>query len=186
MKLKLAAFLGIAGALTLCTTPARAQSLFPPQQTLDKITVAGIHAHMEFLADDLLEGRGTGTRGYALAANYVRAQFDQLGLAPAGENGTYFQNVHMRQVQTVGSQDLVGVQISGDSWAAKFIFEKDFVMFGDAARELTEVSGPMIFVGYGVTAPDQRYDDYAGIDAKGKLVVVLAGGPPGFPSTERA
>ena len=74
----------------LCTAfaaTARAQNDFPPPQLLDRITGHGIRAHMAFLADDLLEGRETGTRGYQLAANYVRAQFEQMGLEPAGNNG---------------------------------------------------------------------------------------------------
>src|SRR5580693_604667 len=74
-------------------------SAFPPNGLLQRITVDGLRAHMSFLADDLLEGRGTGTRGYQLAANYVRAQFEQLGLEPAGDNGTYFQQVRLRQVR---------------------------------------------------------------------------------------
>jgi len=57
---------------------------FPPQEFLQQIRPQALRAHMEFLADDLLEGRGTGTRGFQLAANYVRAQFEEMGLKPAG------------------------------------------------------------------------------------------------------
>jgi hypothetical protein len=171
-------------SLCLAITLA-APSAFPPQSLLDHITAAGIRAHMAFLADDLLEGRGTGTRGYQLAANYVRSQFEQLGLEPAGENGTYFQNVKLRQVQTIGARDLIALKRANLS-EIDFAFEKDFLMFGDAARELTEASGPMVFAGYGVTAPDQHYDDFAGIDAKGKIIIVASGAPPTFPSSERA
>ena len=170
-------------ALCLAVTFA-APSAFPPPQLLDRISAAGIRAHMAFLADDLLEGRGTGTRGYQLAANYVRAQFEQLGLEPAGENGTYFQNIKLRQVQTVGAKDAIVITHAGQQ--TSLTFEKDFLMFGDAARELTETSGSMVFAGYGVTAPDQHYDDFAGIDAKGKITIVISGAPPTFPSSERA
>jgi Zn-dependent M28 family amino/carboxypeptidase len=170
-------------SLTLAISLA-APSAFPPQQMLDRITSAGIHAHMEFLADDLLEGRGTGTRGYQLAANYVRAQFEQLGLEPAGDNGTYFQNVKLRQVQTVGARD--GITVTRDGHKSSLAFEKDFLMFGDAARAYTEISGAAVFAGYGITAPDQHYDDFAGLDAKEKIIVVFSGGPPTFPSSERA
>ena len=62
-------------------------SAFPPDKLLQRITVDGLRAHMAFLADDLLEGRGTGTRGYQLAANYVRAHFEEMGLKPAGVSG---------------------------------------------------------------------------------------------------
>ena len=67
-----------------------ASSDFPPDELLQRITADGLRAHMAFLSDDLLEGRGTGTRGYQLAANYVRAQFEEMGLKPAGVGGSYF------------------------------------------------------------------------------------------------
>ncbi len=185
MKSKLAA-LSVATAvlLVLCAPSLHAQSLFPPQQDLDKITAAGIHAHMEFLADDLLEGRGTGTRGYQLAANYVRAEFEQLGLAPAGDNGTYFQQVRLRQVTPNPANDSLVIERGGQR--TQLAFEKDYVMPGDSAHEDASASGGMVFVGYGVTAPDQHYDDYAGIDAKGKIVVTIFNAPPAFPSSVRA
>ena len=87
------------------TTTACAQNNFPPPQLLDRITGHGIRAHMAFLADDLLEGRETGTRGYQLAANYVRAQFEQMGLEPAGDNGTYFQSIHFRKLTPQPERD---------------------------------------------------------------------------------
>ncbi len=181
MKLKFAV---LAAILAIGATSIGAQALFPPQQTLDKITANGIRAHMEFLADDLLEGRGSGTRGYQLAANYVRAQFEQLGLEPAGDNGTYFQQVRLRQVRPVPEHDSFVIK-RGDN-SVELTFEKDFVMTGDSAREDTSASGAMVFVGYGVTAPDQHYDDYAGVDVKGKIVVAVVNAPPTFPSAERA
>jgi hypothetical protein len=93
----------ISVGLLICAaflSSARGQSDFPPQQLLDSITPNGIRAHMEFLADDLLEGRETGTRGYQLAANYIRAQFEQMGLQPAGENGTFFSDDPFPQAHT--------------------------------------------------------------------------------------
>ena len=79
---------------------------FPPDELLQRITAEGLRAHMAFLADDLLEGRGTGTRGYQLAANYVRAQFEEMGLKPAGVNGTYFQKVRFRKIELLQRQEL--------------------------------------------------------------------------------
>jgi hypothetical protein len=95
-------------ALLICTAflaSAREQPDFPPQQLLDRITPQGIRAHMEFLADDLLEGRETGTRGYQLAANYIRAQFEEIGVEPAGENGSYFQKIRFRKLTPVPDRD---------------------------------------------------------------------------------
>ncbi len=167
-------------ALSACTHP---QSYYPPQQLLDRITPLGIRAHMEYLADDLLEGRGTGTRGYQLAANYVRARFEQMGLLPAGESGTYFQVVHFRRQTPRPKQD--SFEILRSDGKQTLTFEKDFVMEGNPAHELASVDAPMVFVGYGVTAPVRHYDDYAGIDAKGKIVL-LVDAPPDFPSSDRA
>ena len=169
---------------TSCVGFASAQSDFPPQSLLDHITTQGIRAHMEYLADDLLEGRGTGTRGYLLAANYIRAQFEQMGLEPAGESGSYFQKVRFRQLTPVPNLD--SFVITGDQGEERLVFEKDYLMEGDPAHENTSVEAPLVFVGYGVTAPERHYDDYAGIDAKGKIVVRVVGAPASFPSTDRA
>ena len=94
---------------------------------------------MEFLADDLLEGRGTGTRGYMLAANYVRAQFEQMGLEPAGEAGTYFQKVRVRQLTPVPERD--SLVVTRDNRDEKFVFEKDYLMEGDPAHQDASVDG---------------------------------------------
>jgi Peptidase family M28/PA domain len=171
-------------ALAVSRPTCRAQSNFPPQSLLDRITAQGIRAHMEFLADDLLEGRGTGTRGYMLAANYVRAQFEQMGLEPAGEAGTYFQKVRVRQLTPLPERD--SLVVTRDNHEEKFIFEKDYLMEGDPAHQDASVDGSMVFAGYGVTAPEAHYDDYAGIDVKGKIVVVVANAPASFPSSDRA
>jgi Peptidase family M28/PA domain len=177
--------------LVICATffspqkaTAQSQTSFPPQELLNHITPNGIRAQMEFLADDLLEGRGPGTRGYNLAANYVRAQFEQMGLDPAGENGTYFQNIHLRQVLPAPQRDSLVIKRAGIE--EKFVFEKDYLMSGNAAYEDTSVEAPLVFAGFGVTAPERNYDDYAGIDAKGKIVVLVADAPASFPSSDRA
>jgi len=173
-----------ASLLTLSCGTAPQPSSYPPQQMLDHVTANGIRAHMEFLADDLLEGRGTGTRGYQLAANYIRAQFEQMGLEPAGENGTWFQKVRFRQMTPLGERDSLIIKRSGTE--TKLVFEKNFLMEGDPAREDSSIEAPLVFVGYGVTAPERQYDDYAGVDAKGKILVVVSGAPPNFPSSDRA
>ena len=159
-------------------------SNYPPQPLLDRITAQGIRSHMEYLADDLLEGRGTGTRGYLLAANYIRAHFEQMGLLPAGDSGSYFQKVRIRQIKTVPERNSFVIKRNQEE--EKLVFEKDYLMTGDAVHEDTSVEAPMVFAGYGVTAPEAHYDDYAGIDAKGKIVVVVYGAPPSFRSSDRA
>jgi hypothetical protein len=159
-------------------------STFPPDSVLERLRPAGIRAHMEFLADDLLEGRGTGTRGYQLAANYVRAQLEELGLEPAGTKGSYFQNVPFRRITLVPESSSVSVKQNGPE--QKLTYEKDYVLRGDPLHTDAVVDAPVVFVGFGVTAPEFGYDDYSGADAKGKIVAMFYGAPAKFPSSQRA
>ena len=150
---------------------------------LQRIRPAAIRAHMAFLADDLLEGRGTGTRGYAIAARYVAAQFDAMGLEP-GVNGGWFQPVPLQRSEPI--RDGSGVEIIGaDGERRALTYGADFVMGGDF-RPSTEVEAPVVFVGYGVTAPERGYDDYAGVDTQGKIVAYFGGAPAALPPEERA
>ena len=158
---------------------------FPPDELLQRITVDGLRAHMAFLADDLLEGRGTGTRGYQLAANYVRAQFEEMGLKPAGVGGSYFQNVRFRRIELLRDKSSFAVKQNNGSTRTLTI-EKDYVMGGDPLSADTTAEGQVVFVGYGVSAPEFNYDDYAGIDVRGKIVAALYGAPPKMPSAPGA
>src|SRR5215831_19697143 len=115
--------------LTLASLAQNSSDNFPPEQLLREIRPEGIRAQMGFLADDLLEGRGTGTRGYQLAANYVRAQFEELGLEPAGTKGSYFQNVPFRRITLVPESSSVSVKQNGPE--QKLTYEKDYVLRGD-------------------------------------------------------
>jgi Zn-dependent M28 family amino/carboxypeptidase len=171
--------------VTLCL-PGFAQSAatFPSDAILQRIRPEGLRAHMNFLADDLLEGRGTGTRGYALAAKYIQSQFEEMGLRPAGTDGTYFQNVPFRRIELVPEQS--SVTIKNGSQEQKLVFEKDFVSRGDPLYPNAAVQAPVVFVGFGVTAPEFSYDDYAGTDCKGKIVAMFYGAPEKFPSAQRA
>ena len=157
---------------------------FPPDALLQRISAAGLRAHMAFLADDLLEGRGTGTRGYRLAANYVRAQFEEMGLKPAGVNGSYFQNVHFRQIDLLRDKSSLTVEHNGST--RTLILDKDYVMGGNPLSTDARVEGQVVFVGFGVSAPDFDYDDYAGIDVRGKIVAALSGAPSRLPSAPGA
>jgi len=157
---------------------------YPPDEVLSRIRPEAIRAHMNFLADDLLEGRGTGTRGQLLAAKYVAAQFEQMGLKPAGDSGTYFQTVRFRRIETVPEKCSLSLTRNGKNQALRW--EKDFVTSGDALRTDTSVSAPLEFVGYGISAPEFHYDDFAGADVKGKIVVELDGAPASFSDAPRA
>jgi hypothetical protein len=159
-------------------------NVYPPKQLLDEIRPDAIRANMTFLADDLLEGRGTGTRGYMLAAKYVASQFEAMGLEPAGENHSYFQKVRFRRVERSAAD--CGVSITRDGKEQALVFEKDFVADGDSLRKDTSVSAPVVFVGYGISAPEFHHDDFAGVDVKGKIVAELWGAPSSLPSAPGA
>lgn len=171
--------------LTYLTTAfAQSGPLLPSEQILQRIRSEGLRAHMGLLADDLLEGRGTGTRGYALAAKYIQSQFEEMGLKPAGTGGTYFQNVPFRRIELLPQQSSVTVRNGGKE--QKLVFEKDFVSRGEPLSTDSSVEAPVVFVGFGVSAPEFSYDDYAGSDCKGKIVAMFYGAPEKFPSSQRA
>ncbi len=159
-------------------------SNFPPDELLHRIRADGLRAHMAFLADDLLEGRGTGTRGYQLAANYVRAQFEEMGLKPAGVNGTYFQNVRFRKIELL--QDKSSLTLKHGGTTRTLALDKDYVMGGDPLSGDTRAEAEVVFVGFGISAPEFGYDDYARIDVRGKIVAALYGAPSKLPSAPGA
>lgn len=143
-----------------------------------------IRAHMTFLADDAMEGREAGTRGYDIAANYVAAQYALLGVKPGAANGSYLQRVPLLAFKNAseGSFSLKGAD--GQDSALKF--GEDYLPSPQAQATEVSVSAPLVFVGYGVVAPEKGRDDYAGLDVKGKIVVLLTGAPTSFQTEERA
>jgi Zn-dependent M28 family amino/carboxypeptidase len=157
---------------------------FPPAELLNRITPAGIRANMNYLADDLLEGRGTATRGYNLAALYVRSRFEALGLKPAGVNGDYFQPVPLRRLTIV--RDGTTLEILHPGRVEKLVLGRDFITSGNSLSIYSSSEGPLAFVGYGVTAPEFDYDDFAAVDVRGKIAVEFFGSPSTFPSAPRA
>ena len=149
-----------------------------------------IRAHIRFLADSLLQGRFPGTPGYDIAARYVAAELEGMGLRP-GVSGGWFQNVPFAKAVTDEAASSLTLTINGKD--QKLVDAKDYILFtwftspaAKAGKAESDVSAPLVFVGFGVTAPDHKYDDYAGMDVRGKIVVGLSGAPSAFPSTERA
>jgi hypothetical protein len=142
-----------------------------------------IRAEMRFLADDALEGRATASKGHEIAAKFIAAQFEQMGLEPAGENGTYLQSVPLRSGRPVEAKSSLTLMRGGKQ--ENLIYRKDFITLIDPERTETSVEAPVVYVGFGVTAPEKVYDDYRGIDAKGKIVA-MASGAPGFESAIKA
>ncbi len=144
-----------------------------------KIEENKLRAHVKFLADDLLEGRGPGSRGGMLAAKYIAAQFEALGLEPAAADRTYFQHVQMIGSRPDPSTKLTIKSGAGD---AEFKFNDDFVGGTDLEQTEVPVSGEIVFVGYGVNAPENKWDDYKGVDVRGKILLMMVNDPPPTPS----
>ena len=143
-----------------------------------------LRAHIEFLADDLMLGRQPGSDGYNIAANYVASQFRQMGLLPAGNEDGFFQQVPLRQAfLETGSAEMV---FSRGEETIPLVFVEQFYMGPSLAHKSSDLEAGLVFVGYGIDAPELDHHDYAGIDVKGKVVVSLAGQPQDFPSEEGA
>ena len=159
-------------------------------QTVARAVQPGnIEKTMRYLADDKLEGRKPGTRGFELAAVYVEEQFKKLGLKPMGQGGTFRQKVPLRraQVRDAGSMMAITRQTNGIVGAEQTLtYGKNFVLSPQFSQEISAVSAPVVFVGFGVSAPELGYDDYANVDVKGKIVACFNGAPATFPSNQRA
>ncbi len=151
---------------------------------LAQVRGSAVRAHVEFLADDLLEGRQPGTRGYEIAARYVASELRAMGLSPAGEGGSYFQPVPL--IESTLREGTVSFTTRGESAPTALVAREDYLMSGDASRTESEVEAPVVFAGFGVTAPELDHDDYAGFDVKGKIVAILSNAPARFPSEQRA
>ena len=143
-----------------------------------------IRAHLSFLADDLLEGRETGSRGYDIAARYVASQLLQYGVKPAGDKDGYLQQVPLRATRLV--QESPVVELRRARGAETLAYLDDYAVGGSLLEDQSEVTAPLVFVGYGIHADRLRHNDYANLDVKGKIVVVLSGKPGSFPTEEGA
>jgi hypothetical protein len=142
-----------------------------------------IKAHVTFLASDLLEGRGTGTRGYQIAAEYVAAQYALAGLEP-GANGSWYQSVPFLHTVASPQSTVMLTRTGGEPMTVRI--HEGFTAYGDPLRADTSIDGEVVFAGYGITAPDQKYDDYAGVDVRGKVVALFGSAPKSFPNAVRA
>lgn len=143
-----------------------------------------IRAHMQFLSDSLLEGRAPDGSGYAIAARYVQTELEGMGLKPAGTNGDWYQPVPLRKsVLDSARSSLVLIRSDGKR---ALVDGQDYVFIASLSKTASTVEAPVVFVGFGVTSKHQHYDDYAGVDVKGKVVAMIDGAPAKFPSEERA
>ncbi len=161
----------LAGAAALLAGSVAAQPADAPEFSADRVK-----AHVAFLADDLLEGRNAGTRGYDIAARYVATQFQMLGLEAAGTDGGWYQNVPFRQSRFAEANARLAVA------GTRFENGKDIVIAPGGPEPRQAMDADVVFVGYGLQAPELGVDDYKGLDVRGKVVAFLSGFPKGMAS----
>ncbi|MCC2545650.1 M28 family metallopeptidase [Hymenobacter sp. BT175] len=167
---------------TTTKTPVAAPTEAPARDTAmlaspkDGITPELIGQHIKALASDEFQGRRPFTKGEELATNYLATEFRKLGLKP-GPNGTYFQGVPL--VEIIGSPDAtMAITGPGQGQNLTLKYKADYMAFTEREQERVALkNSPLVFAGYGVVAPEYGWDDYAGLDVKGKTVVVLVNDP---------
>jgi Zn-dependent M28 family amino/carboxypeptidase len=162
----LALALGLAAPLTAQRAPA------PDARLAALVRADALWAPLTFLSSDLLEGRGTARRGGELAAQYIASQFMALGLEPAGDSGTYIQHVPI-----VALNPSPTLTFSGGSAPRDLRYLSEFVAWAERPDTLVRVASEVVFVGYGITAPDWQWDDYKNTDLHGKVVLMLVNDP---------
>ena len=181
-------------ACTLAIAAARAQKpAAPPVPEIPGLPQAAriaassidpekIRAHVRFLSLDLLEGRGPGKRGAELAAEYIATQFSLAGVEPAGDNGTYFQRVPLVAIHTIDDKTRFAF-VPANGQPIDLAYGSEIVSKDQTGHDTADFDAPIVFVGYGIHAPEYHWDDYAGadgkeIDLKGKIALVIVNEPP--------
>jgi Zn-dependent M28 family amino/carboxypeptidase len=170
-------------SFVLLLTPIFGQTNQEIQNALTSVDPAEVKATMTFLSDDLLEGRQPGTKGFALASHYIQTELMSLGLKP-GVGDSFIQRVPLVK-GIVNSNESMFVLEGGGS-TENLTYGQDFILTPYMVNENSSVTAPLIFAGFGVSAPELGYDDYKGIDVKGKIVVLLDQAPETFGNNERA
>jgi hypothetical protein len=168
----------------LClNTFAIAQSPLPEKlkQAEASVSAARIREQDKFISDDLFEGRYPGQRGGEIAAKYIATQFALMGLAPAGDNGTFLQQVNFVGMKAVPAEtifELLGEGKIGSREIVALKFGDDYTASNQTLTPTSMIDAPIVFVGYGVTAPEFGWNDYAGVGVKGKVILCIVGDPP--------
>src|SRR5580658_90797 len=166
-------------AYRACAAPDAAVDLKLPvgaAAAMRGIDAEHIRAHVRFLADDLLEGRGTGTRGGDIAAKYIATQFALDGLKPAGDDGGYLQKIEFTGVHTEHKTTLSLQPEHGAALELKL--GDDLVTNNQTQTDSVDIDAPLVFVGYGIEAPEYRWNDFKGVDVSGKVLLVIVNEPP--------
>ncbi|HEX4784586.1 MAG TPA: M28 family peptidase [Candidatus Sulfotelmatobacter sp.] len=147
----------------------------PAFAALETITPDHIRWHVRYLSHDLLEGRGTGQRGGEIAAEYIATQFAEYGLKPAGDHGTYMQRVPLVGITTLPETQFSLVPKQGETMNLRPLDE--YVAYDQTQQPQSDVDADIVFVGYGIEAPEYNWDDYKGLDVRGKVLLILVNEP---------
>ncbi len=140
-----------------------------------RITPQEIDAHLRFLSSDLLEGRAPATRGGRIAEAYIATQLQAFGIKPGVGDSSYFQRVPIDVVKS----DPATIKVTASGKAnANLRFTEDVVVWPGSATDASSAHGELVFVGYGATAPEYKWDDFKGTDVRGKILLVLVNDPP--------
>ena len=168
-------------ALPAAASPAASSAIGPADRAAAAaITPAVIRAHTKFLASDLLEGRGPSTRGDRLALEYVASQMEALGLEPAAPGGGWIQKVPLVAITPKVPEQMTFSGPGGKQ--ASFRYKEDFMAFpGVQKPEASVADAELVFVGYGIVAPEYGWDDYKGVDVRGKILVMMNNDPEDDP-----
>ncbi|HXI14703.1 MAG TPA: M28 family peptidase [Thermoanaerobaculia bacterium] len=155
-------------------------SAIPPavRRAMDRAEPNEIKAHTRFLSDDALEGRGPGTRGDDLAVSYIASRLEAAGLEPAGENGTWYQPVPLIGILTDPQKTSLSLTPLAGGNAMPLRYLEDYTATDQTQSASNTLDSELIFVGHGVVAPEYNWDDYKGVDVRGKTIVMLVDDPP--------
>ena len=169
----------VAAAFLLATAlPAQLRLTLPPaaQEEAKSIDPERLRQHDKTLASDAFEGRAPGQPGGERAARYIADAFHSAGLEPAGDNGSYFQKVPLVGVKTDGAATTFSL-VPKEGPPISLTFGRDYVTNNQLHTETAEIDAPIVFVGYGIVAPEYGWDDYKGVDVKGKIALVVVNEP---------
>lgn len=180
MKNKFIAYLFCLLGIHFASTAQKAEDQFPVLKGINPMAIKG---HMTFLAQDDLLGRSPGTTGFEIASKYVESQFINIGLLPVFGD-SYRQKVPLVKGKVNFDKSEMSLIVGRST--KQLEMGKQFLLSTNYNDKQSQVSAPLVFVGYGISAPEFAYDDYANIDVKGKIVVYIDGAPNGFPNSERA
>ena len=172
-----AVLLSTAAALPCLAQQISAHEPAAFQKAMASVSPERIRETDRFISSDLFEGRYPGLRGGEFAAEYIADQFAQAGLYPAGDHGSYLQQVNFVGMKAIPGQTSFSL-VGANGATQKLTYGDDYTVSNQSLSPTATIDAPIVFVGYGATAPEFGWNDYAGVDVKGKVILCIVGDPP--------